>query len=340
VIPAIVTAGDRGAAKPIQGKSKVYLEIGGRPLVAHVVATLQRVPEISEVWVVGDPARLVDALEGLVDELRKPLHVVPQFRNLYENCWETYRRLLPGAGPQGRDPETPADLDQRVLYLSADVPFMTPHEVSHFLRRGLEQDLDFFCGLSSESSMQPFYPAAKGEPGIRMAYFNVREGRFRQNNLHLVRPGRLEHRYYIQEMYEHRYQKQFWAILGLAWRLLRSQSGGLRTLCYYLLLQLTSFADRAGLRRVADLLRGFAPIERIERGLTHLLGCSYRFAPTEFGGAAVDIDNEADYEAARARFEEWIKRELALGEARMGALLLPERAAPVEIDVLPDESSS
>jgi GTP:adenosylcobinamide-phosphate guanylyltransferase len=189
VIPAIVTAGDRGAAKPIQGKSKVYLEIGGRPLVAHVVATLQRVPEISEVWVVGDPARLVDALAGLVDELRKPLHVVPQFRNLYENCWETYRRLLPGAGPQGRDPESPEDLDQRVLYLSADVPFMTPHEVSHFLRRGLEQDLDFFCGLSSESSMQPFYPAAKGEPGIRMAYFNVREGRFRQNNLHLVRPG-------------------------------------------------------------------------------------------------------------------------------------------------------
>ena len=52
-------------------------------LVAHVVATLQRVPEVSEVWVVGDAARLAATLEPLRPELCKPLHVVPQFRNLY-----------------------------------------------------------------------------------------------------------------------------------------------------------------------------------------------------------------------------------------------------------------
>jgi 2-C-methyl-D-erythritol 4-phosphate cytidylyltransferase len=61
-VPAIVTAGDRRAAKAVHGESKVYLEVGGRPLVAHVVATLQRVPEISEVWVVGDADRLAAAL--------------------------------------------------------------------------------------------------------------------------------------------------------------------------------------------------------------------------------------------------------------------------------------
>ncbi|MCZ6463189.1 MAG: hypothetical protein O7A09_02540 [Proteobacteria bacterium] len=43
-IPAIVTAGDGHAAKRVYGESKVYLELGGRPLVAQVVATLQRVP--------------------------------------------------------------------------------------------------------------------------------------------------------------------------------------------------------------------------------------------------------------------------------------------------------
>ncbi len=42
-IPAIVTAGDRGAAKAIYGQSKVYLEIAGRAMVAHVVAALQTV---------------------------------------------------------------------------------------------------------------------------------------------------------------------------------------------------------------------------------------------------------------------------------------------------------
>jgi len=60
-IPAIVAAGDRRAAKAVYGQSKVYLELGGRPLVAHVVAALQEVPEVSEVWVVGNAERLREA---------------------------------------------------------------------------------------------------------------------------------------------------------------------------------------------------------------------------------------------------------------------------------------
>jgi hypothetical protein len=28
---------------------------------------------------------------------------------------------------------------------------------------------------------------------------------------------------------------------------------------------------------------------------------------TEIGGCAIDIDNEADYDAARARFDEWLE---------------------------------
>ena len=52
-IPAIVTAGDQRAAKAVYGESKVYLEMGGRPLVANVVSVLQQVPEVSAVWVVA-----------------------------------------------------------------------------------------------------------------------------------------------------------------------------------------------------------------------------------------------------------------------------------------------
>ena len=105
-IPAIVAAGDRRAAKAVCGQSKVYLELGGRALVAHVVAALQDVPEISEVWVVGDAERLREVFEreDLERELRKPFQIVRQFRNPYENIWQTYRRMLPGHGPTGRDP--------------------------------------------------------------------------------------------------------------------------------------------------------------------------------------------------------------------------------------------
>jgi molybdopterin-guanine dinucleotide biosynthesis protein A len=313
-IPAVLAAGDQGAAKAVYGESKAYLEIEGRPLVAHVASALQRVPEVSEVWVVGDPERLASALgrEDLQRELTKPLHVVPQLGNLYENMWQAYRRLLPGAGPAGRD-AAEADLDQRVLYLPCDMPFATPEEISSFVRQGLALDCDYVLGLVTEESMEGFYPRA-GQPGIRMAYFNLREGRFRQSNLHLVRPARIGNRHYIEEMYRHRHQREVGAIAALAWRLLTSERGGLAIVLYYCLMHVAGLANRLGLRRLADLVRRFIPIARIERGCGDLLRTRFRFAVTRVGGCAVDVDNEHDFEVSRDRFAEWKKaqRERAL----------------------------
>jgi GTP:adenosylcobinamide-phosphate guanylyltransferase len=305
-IPAIVAAGDRRAAKAVYGQSKVYLELGGRPLVAHVVAALQDVPEISEVWVVGNAERLREVFkrEELARELRKPLQIVPQFRNLYENIWQTYRRMLPGAGPAGRDPET-ADLQEWVLYLSADMPFATPQEISQFIHRSVELDCDYACGLVTEESMKAFYPTAPGEPGIRMAYFNLREGRFRVSNLHLVKPARIVNRSYVEEMYEHRYQKQFGNIVGLAVRLMRTEEGGLRILRYYILIHLAGFANRRGWRRLADWLRAWIPLERVSEAVSSLLRADFRFAVTEIGGCALDIDKEHDYDVAALAFDSW-----------------------------------
>ena len=308
----------------MHGESKPYLMLGGRPLVAHVVAMLQRVPEVSEVWVVGNAERLEAVLgaPAVRAELEKPLHIVPQFRNLYENAWETYRRLLPGAGADGRDPG-PEDADQPVLFLSADLPFATPQEVAAFVQEGLAQDSDYALGLSTEDAMRDFYPESPGAPGIRMAYFNLREGRFRQSNLHLVRPARITHRHYVEDMYEHRYQRQIGEMVKLGWTLLRIEGGGLSVIYYYALMHLAGIADRRGWRRVADFLRERIPMPRIERGCSALLGCRFRFAVTEGGGAAVDIDNEDDYDAAALLYERWRERQLARVEARYGPLPLP-----------------
>jgi GTP:adenosylcobinamide-phosphate guanylyltransferase len=331
-VPAVVAAGDRSAAKAVYGESKPYLSLAGRPLVAHVVAMLQRVPEVSEVWVVGNAERLEAALAPLQDELAKPLHVVPQFRNLYENAWETYRRLLPDAGPEGRDPQGDADLDQRVLYLSADLPFATPQEVSAFVRQGLAMGCDYALGLSTEEAMRDFYPDAPGAPGIHMAYFNLREGRFRQSNLHLVKPARLGNRHYIEDMYEHRYQKQIGEMAKLGWTLLRAEGGGLAVIYYYALMHLAGVADRRGWRRIADWLRYRIPMPRIEKGCSALLRTDFRFAVTEGGGCAVDIDNEPDLDAAKLLYDSWRERQLARVEKFYGPLPLagaasrPERA--------------
>lgn len=327
-IPAIVTAGDRGAARPVHGESKVFLEVAGRSLVAHVVASLQRVPEISEVWVVGDEARLKAALgrEDLQRELRKPLHLVPQWRNLYENAWYTYRRLLPGAGPEGRDPG-PDEAPGPVLYVSGDLPFPTPQEISQFIVRGSALDCDYALGLVQEESLRDFYPPAPGAPGIHMACFNLREGRLRQSNLHLVKPARVGNRLIIEEMYAQRHQKELGSILALAWRLLRNERGGLAVLYYYALMHLSGLADRHGWSRLADFLRRGIPLARVERGCSDLLRTRFRFVVTDVGGCAIDIDNEHDWDTVLQCFPEWSRAQAQKAERLCGPLPLPERAA-------------
>jgi hypothetical protein len=320
-IPAIVAAGDRGAAKAVYGESKVYLDVSGRPLVAHVVRELQDVPEVSEVYVIGDPERLEKVLgdPALRAALRKPLHVVPQLRNLYENAWQGYRRALPGAGPEGRDPASETDLDVAVLYLSGDLPFATAAEISDFVRKSFATGVDYALGLVTEESMQSFAPAAPGEPGIYMACFNLREGRFRQSNLHLAKPARLRNRHYIEEMYAHRYQRELWPIVALAWRLLWNEQGGASVVFHYVLMHLAGLADRWGLRGLADWIRRAIPIARVERAVGAILGTRFRFVVTEIGGCAVDIDNEADLDAARACYERWRTEQKARAAALLGA---------------------
>lgn len=332
-VPAVVAAGDRRAARAVHGESKPYLLLDGRPLVAHVVEQLQAVPEVSEVWVVGDAARLERVFADPAERKRlaKPLHVVPQFRNLYENAWETYRRLLPGAGPEGRDPAGPADEQLPVFYLSADLPFATSQELSAFVRQSLATDCDYALGLCTEESMADFYPEAPGRPGIRMAYFNLREGRFRQSNLHLVRPALLGNRHYVEDMYEHRYQRQFGQMLGLGWRLMRIEEGGPSILFYFVLMHLAGIADRRRWRRLADWLRDRIPIARVEKGCSGLLRTRFRFVVTEGGGSAVDLDNEEDYEAATACYERWLEKQRARVAQVYGPPALADRAgAPVE----------
>jgi hypothetical protein len=248
---------------------------------------------------------------------------MPQLGNLYENAWNAYRRLLPGAGLEGREP-TESDADARMLYLSGDLPFATPQEISAFIHAAESLDCDYALGLVTEESMRGFLPEASGKPGIRMATFNLREGRFRQSNLHLVKPARLGNRLYIEEMYRHRHQKQVRQVVGLAGRLLFVE-GGLAAIWYYALMHMASFLAWHGWQRLADRVRRWIPMARIERGCSDLLRTRFRFAVTEVGGCAVDIDTEPDFDAAVARASEWREAQARRAAALHGPLAGPTR---------------
>lgn len=318
-IPAVVTAGDSRAAKAVYGKSKVYLEIDGLPLVAHVVRALQDCPEIDAVWVVGDPGRLEAALgsDALQRSLRKPLHVVPQQRDLISNCWEAYRRILADDVREGRDPG-PEDLDREVLYLSGDLPLATPQEISAFVEQARASGVDYVLGLCPAESLDVFRPEKPGEAGITVAYFNVRDGRFRQNNLHYARPGRIGRRDRIEEMYELRHQRRFWNMFTLTVRLLSARVGGFKIALLFAMMHFAGIADRKGHRPLARLLARFVTLEVNRTTIARILDTRFQFAITEAGGCALDIDTEEEYDAMSERYAEWMADQRARAAALYG----------------------
>lgn len=329
-VPAIVTAGDSRAAKAVYGKSKVYLELDGLPLVAHVVRTLQSVPEVDAVWVVGDLAKLEAALgwPALRATLTKPLHLVAQQRDLISNAWETYRRVLSNDVRVGRDPG-PEDLDREILYLSGDLPLATPQEVSAFVKAAQARveagQADYVLGLCPADALEAFRATIPGEAGIDVAYFNTRDGRLRQNNLHYARPARIGRLDRIEEMYEHRHQRRFWNMFKLAVRLLLDRVGGLKIAVLFGVMHLAGIADRSGRRRIARWLGRLVTLEINRKTIARLLDTKFVFVVTESGGCALDVDTEEEYDAMQARFAEWSAAQRARSERLFG--VLPERLA-------------
>ena len=63
-VQALLLAGDGRHSRSVQGRSKPFVEIAGRPMFLHVLETLLRTPEVSEIFVVGDLALAIDAGSG------------------------------------------------------------------------------------------------------------------------------------------------------------------------------------------------------------------------------------------------------------------------------------
>ena len=156
-----------------------------------------------------------------------------------------------------------------------------------------------------------------------MASFNLAQGRYRQNNLHLVRPLRMGNRHYIQDMYENRYQKELGNMVRLGWRILRKEFRNLWVLFYYLLMHVAGVLDRRGYPRAADRVRSWVSLDTVERGVGALLQTRFRSVVTGLGGAALDVDNDSDLEIVDKNLERWkamqTRRARASAEESRGA---------------------
>jgi len=311
-VRAVLVAGDGADSRRVAGGSKPFVELAGRAMFLHVLETLLRTPEISEVFVVGDAPRLQAELarSGLLEVYGaegRAVHVIPQRGTLYENVWASFLASAPTRIPEA---------DREILVVPADVPCAIPEEISQFIVEAQALDVDYVLGLTPDAAMQPFAPG-DGRPGIEMACFNLAEGRFRQNNLHLVRPLRILNRRYIDDMYASRYQKELGSMLRLVGRLLRREYRQLWALIPYGLLHVAGMLDRRGMKRAAAYARKWVPLRVVERAASGLLRARFRTVFTVLGGAAVDVDNDADLAVANKMLGPWKAMQTELARQAM-----------------------
>jgi hypothetical protein len=140
-----------------------------------------------------------------------------------------------------------------------------------------------------------------------------------------VKPARLGNRHYIEDMYEHRYQRQLGPGADLPGASSPTWRRRARPLLYGLM-HLAGVLDRWGMRRVADAVRRAGCRSSASSVPAGAAAASFRFVVTGIGGCALDVDNEHDLDVARLRFSAWERELTRLAESQQGPLPLPAEA--------------
>lgn len=299
----VLLAGDTGASRTIHGRNKAFLEINGIPLLLYVLKALEKAERVNRICITGPCDELQQAIErhhGFLGHT-KEMTICQQGDSLFSNAWKSFLHLYPEA--QGFTPGNTEDAEKTVLYLSGDIPLVTPLEIDTFLTLCDIDRYDYFLGVAPAENLHYFYPQ-RGKPGIKTNFFHIKEGRFRQNNLHLVKPLKVQNRHYIQKVYDYRYQKDLGNIVRLAFEFLNVHVGWDGFLCY-LLLHWHQLLSRIHLNPLTLPTRTLLPRSFIESCISRVLGTRFAITASPLVGAVLDIDNEKDYKTICTMFSSW-----------------------------------
>ena len=300
--PAIVLAGDKRGSHPVFGANKNLLEVGGEPLVRHVVRTLLEVEQVEAIYVVGPEKETRAALAGLAARTDRPVQVVPQRETIVQNCWQGMRRALGAESTADLEGLKTEHADAVALVLPGDLPFLDPAEVRHFLRHADMRRYDYVVGLTPIETLDRVVDEAE-VPELRKPALHMAEGRVRQNNLHLIRPFAIAHLEHFENFYEHRYQKELWNTLKMLWAVLRESGGISRPVLLYLAAQAAMRFELMGFPRIAAWFRRKVPTASMCAAISRFSGCRFGVLKGPSAGAALDVDSERDLELTRSHLD-------------------------------------
>ncbi len=315
-LDVIVTAGDRGASRPVLQINKVFLPIAGIPAINYVLSAVERARATARIIVVGDKARLEEALAVANNPFQGlcPLTIIEQGNSLYDNVWSAFLHTLPGYEP-GRDwrPFAETAADKAVLVMPGDIPLATPVEIDAFVDNCDLTRYDYFLGVSPESALGPYAPQGDW-PGIRMAHFTLRDMQVRQNNLHLVKPFRVGNRHYVHQVYNNRYQKKWRDVLKLCWQIAILPDVTLRFFWAFLCLHAAHLITQLHWESLPLFRPLFLDLPMLASHLSQALQTRLILVPTYYGGCTLDVDNAEHYQAICENFTRWLAHQERLAK--------------------------
>jgi len=300
---AILVAGENEDSHNVCNQYKALLKLNDRYCIQYVIEALQEASSIQNIYIVGQKQKLILALKdaGIDFTHPKKIHILEQKSNLLGNIWYAYLESLPSVDGLN-DAEMMALVNKAVLVVPCDSPLITTHEVEHFIANCDLKHHDYILGLTPEKSMQYFYPT-DSRPGIKMAYLHMREKNYRINNLHMVRPAKVEHRIHINKMYEYRYQKQILNMILLVVYLLRFQK--LKNFKLLLGLQFSLLSAKLDLPWFTAIFKRWVPRKGLEKAISQILNTRFTSQEILFPGATLDVDNDESYKTLKSEFERW-----------------------------------
>jgi molybdopterin-guanine dinucleotide biosynthesis protein A len=302
-VDCIIAAGDGRAAKKVFKKNKALLEVGGKPIIRHIVETLKSCNEIEQIVIVGPKKKF----ETVIGDLG--VRIIEQRRNLTENGWEAFLQTIPEYRETGilTDEISTKYKEKAVLGLPGDIPLLTVRELKEFIKKCDMDKYDYCAGVTSETILKQFEPR-KGKPGIKMATFHVRDGNFRQNNMHMAKPFKLKSGIDLAlKIYEYRYQKELFNIFRTIGEIIKFGPRHIvRSLWLYFLLQVSTGLSSIGLKPLARLTSYPVTRAELEKLFSGILNAMVKIVETTEGGAALDVDNEKDFLILSIRYKEWL----------------------------------
>lgn len=312
-LDAVIMAGGLHKWRGKRPIRKCLLQLRGKPLFIHVLEALQRAGRFRRIYIVGPKNDLEVEIQKTGAFNHEEIVVLQEGENLVQNLMRAFNHSAGiGEGQGGYDPSL---AERPIFAVGADSPLILPGEIVEFLDKCDLDKADYFIGMTPDAVLNYFRTNGL-KRGISLAYTHFAEGVLRINNMHLIKPLKIQNPEEFNEIYKIRHLRKLGNFFRLAVALYK-RNLGFRDWVGWLKMYLAMWFHKARLTVISDALRRDLTYARAEGVVSHLLGARTKMVVTSYGGAALDVDKPGNIRVMNRRFDEWTALQKKLGGSRV-----------------------